>query len=63
LIVPLNPLRLFSVIVLVVEEPGERAIELGFAEMEKSPVVVDVTVTEIEMECDDVPLEPVTVTE
>jgi hypothetical protein len=38
LVVPEKPFRLVSVIVLVPDEPGERLIEDGLAEMEKSPV-------------------------
>lgn len=59
---PLNPLRLVRVITLAAEEPLGRLTEVGFAEIEKSPVVVDVTVTEMEMECDSVPLDPTIVT-
>ena len=59
---PLNPLRLVRLITLVADEPLGRLTEVGFAEIEKSPVVVDVMVAEMEMECDSVPLDPVIVT-
>lgn len=59
---PLNPLRLVRVITLVAEEPRGRLTEVGFAETENSPVVVDVMVTEMETECDSVPLDPAIVT-
>ena len=36
-VVPVKLFRLVSVIVLVPDEPGERLIEVGLAEMEKSP--------------------------
>lgn len=47
---------------LVAEEPLAKLTELGFAEIEKSPVVVDDTVTEMTMEWDSDPLEPAIVT-
>lgn len=55
--VPLNPLRLVSVIRLVPDVPRGRLSDDGLMEMEKSD-----TMTRTETECDSDPLVPVTVT-
>ena len=60
LTVPANPLRLVTVIVDVVEEPGEVEIDDGFADMEKSPVDEAVTVSDGFVEWEREPLVPVT---
>lgn len=45
--VPVNPLRLVRVIVAVAVDPAFTLSELGFADMLKSPVLVEPTVTVI----------------
>ena len=58
--VPLKPLRLVRLILLVPDWPRARLSEDGFADMEKSPVEVDVTVSDRFVEWEREPLVPVT---
>lgn len=58
--VPLKPLRLVRVIVLVPDELRGKLSEDGFADIEKSPVEVDVTVSDRFVVWEVEPLAPVT---
>ena len=60
--VPLKPFRLVTVMVELALVPGCTVIEVGFAPIEKSCCAVCTTETWMLVECDRVPLDPVTVT-
>ncbi len=60
--VPLKPFRLVTVTVELALVPGCSVIEVGFAVIEKSCCAVCTTETWMLVECDRVPLDPVTVT-
>jgi hypothetical protein len=60
--VPLKPFRLVTVIVELALAPGCTVIEAGFAPIEKSGCAACTTETWMLVECDMVPLNPVTVT-
>jgi len=60
--VPLKPFRLVTVTVELALVPRCSAIEAGFAPIEKSCCAVWTTEIWMVVECDRVPLDPVTVT-
>jgi len=60
--VPLKPFRLVTVTVELALVPGCSVIEVGFAVIEKSCCAVCTTETWMLVECDRVPLDPMTVT-
>ena len=61
-IVPVNPLRLVRVIVEVAVDPALTLSELGLADILRSPVLIELTVTVIVVWWDRDPLVPVVVT-